>query len=102
MTTTPVTFRTSTADAAAVDGPSMPGQRPLTAPPGIHVMAKPTGAICNLNGAYHCCYLPEETLYPGDGFRMSVKLKESTSDSPWSLNPLLKSRVHGRTANRLS
>ncbi len=76
MTTTPVTFRRSKTDAPAVDGLSMPGQRPLTAPPSFHVMAKPTGAICNLDCAY-CFYLSKETLYPGDRFRMSIELMET-------------------------
>ncbi|MCL4413239.1 MAG: radical SAM protein, partial [Actinobacteria bacterium] len=51
------------------DGPFMPATRPLTAPASFHVMAKPTGAICNLDCAY-CFYLDRESLYPGDTFRM--------------------------------
>lgn len=54
----------------------MPEHRPLTAPPGFHVMAKPTGAICNLDCAY-CFYLSKESLYPGDRFRMSRELMET-------------------------
>lgn len=34
-----------------------------------HVLAKPTGAICNLDCAY-CFYLRKEDLYPGSTFRM--------------------------------
>lgn len=33
-------------------------------------MAKPTGAICNLNCSY-CFFLDKETLYPGSSFRMT-------------------------------
>ena len=39
--------------------------------PGLHVMAKPVGPICNLDCAY-CYYLEKETLYPkGEHWRMS-------------------------------
>jgi uncharacterized protein len=44
--------------------------RPLAAPPQFHVLAKPTGAICNLDCSY-CFFLSKEALYPGDRFRMS-------------------------------
>ena len=39
-------------------------------PARIHVLAKPTGAICNLACSY-CFFLDKETLYPGSSFRMS-------------------------------
>lgn len=46
------------------------------APPArIHVLAKPTGAICNLDCAY-CFYLDKEQLYPGSKFRMSDEVLE--------------------------
>jgi uncharacterized protein len=35
-----------------------------------HIMAKPTGAICNLDCAY-CFFLEKEKLYPESNFRMS-------------------------------
>ena len=35
-----------------------------------HVLAKPTGAICNLDCAY-CFFLSKEQLYPNSDFRMS-------------------------------
>jgi uncharacterized protein len=44
-------------------------------PPRFHVMAKPTGAICNLACAY-CFFLDKEDLYPGSGFRMSDETLE--------------------------
>jgi uncharacterized protein len=45
-------------------------------PDAFHVMAKPCGAICNLECAY-CFYLPKQGLYPGSDFRMSDELLEA-------------------------
>jgi uncharacterized protein len=39
----------------------------------FHVLAKPTGAICNLDCKY-CFFLSKEMLYPGDRFRMADDL----------------------------
>ena len=39
-------------------------------------MAKPTGAVCNLDCAY-CFFLSKESLYPGSKFRMSEEVMES-------------------------
>ncbi|MGZ4675109.1 MAG: anaerobic sulfatase maturase [Acidimicrobiia bacterium] len=50
-------------------GPVLPSTRPLTAPPAFHVLAKPSGPICNLDCSY-CYFLEKEALYPGDRFRM--------------------------------
>ena len=44
-------------------------------PPRIHVLAKPTGATCNLNCSY-CFFLNKEQLYPGSHFRMSDEVLE--------------------------
>jgi uncharacterized protein len=44
-------------------------------PPRIHVLAKPTGAICNLACSY-CFFLDKEMLYPGSKFRMSDEVLE--------------------------
>lgn len=44
--------------------------------PRIHVMAKPTGAICNLACSY-CFFLDKELLYPGSRFRMSDEVLEN-------------------------
>lgn len=46
-------------------------------PPRIHVLAKPTGAICNLACSY-CFFLDKELLYPGSRFRMSDEVLESS------------------------
>lgn len=44
-------------------------------PQSFHVMAKPTGARCNLDCAY-CFFLKKEQLYPGSAFRMSDAVME--------------------------
>jgi uncharacterized protein len=51
-------------------------QRPLTAPRAFHLLAKPTGAICNLDCKY-CFFLSKEMLYPGSRFRMADELLET-------------------------
>ncbi|MEE9148728.1 MAG: anaerobic sulfatase maturase [Candidatus Tectomicrobia bacterium] len=47
-----------------------------TTPPRIHVLAKPTGAICNLDCSY-CFFLDKELLYPGSRFRMPDDVLEA-------------------------
>ena len=49
---------------------------PTATRPCFHVMAKPTGATCNLNCAY-CFFLGKESFYPGSNFRMSDEVMES-------------------------
>jgi uncharacterized protein len=46
-----------------------------TAPPAFHLLAKPTGAFCNLACTY-CFYLAKEKLYPGSAFRMTDEMLE--------------------------
>ena len=46
------------------------------APPGFHLLAKPTGATCNLDCTY-CFFLSKEMLYPGSRFRMADELLET-------------------------
>jgi uncharacterized protein len=53
-------------------GSPAPTSRP-SAPDAFHVLAKPTGAICNLDCSY-CFFLSKEELYPGSTFRMSDSL----------------------------
>jgi len=50
---------------------TMPG-----APRAFHVMAKPSGATCNLDCDY-CFFLSKEMLYPGSRFRMAEDLQET-------------------------
>ncbi len=45
-------------------------------PRAFHIMAKPTGAACNLACDY-CFFLSKERLYPGSRFRMSEEVLES-------------------------
>lgn len=45
-------------------------------PEAFHVMAKPSGAKCNLNCEY-CFFLKKERLYPGSDFRMSDEVHEA-------------------------
>jgi uncharacterized protein len=45
-------------------------------PPRIHVLAKPTGAVCNLACAY-CFFLDKELLYPDSRFRMNDEVLEA-------------------------
>jgi uncharacterized protein len=47
----------------------------LGAPPSFHLLAKPTGAVCNLDCSY-CFFLSKEMLYPGSRFRMADELLE--------------------------
>jgi serine-type anaerobic sulfatase-maturating enzyme len=45
-------------------------------PRAFHLLAKPTGAVCNLDCAY-CFFLSKEMLYPGSRFRMADELLET-------------------------
>lgn len=49
---------------------------PNNAPPAFHLLAKPTGAICNLDCAY-CFFLDKEVFYPNSKFRMSDDVLEA-------------------------
>lgn len=49
---------------------------PEDAPPAFHLLAKPTGAVCNLDCSY-CFFLSKEMLYPGSRFRMAEELLET-------------------------
>ncbi|VXD22529.1 anaerobic sulfatase maturase [Planktothrix paucivesiculata] len=49
---------------------------PKNAPPAFHLLAKPTGAICNLDCQY-CFFLAKEQLYPGSKFHMTDGVLES-------------------------
>ncbi|QDG53826.1 anaerobic sulfatase maturase [Persicimonas caeni] len=61
--------------AGVTSRPQRPTTWPKDAPPNFHVMAKPTGAVCNLDCKY-CFFLSKEALYPGSPFRMSDDVLE--------------------------
>jgi uncharacterized protein len=48
----------------------------VDAPPAFHLLAKPTGAVCNLDCSY-CFFLSKEMLYPGSRFRMAEELLDA-------------------------
>ena len=54
----------------------LPTDRRTVAPRPFHVMAKPTGAVCNLDCTY-CFYLVKEKLYPDSPMRMSDRTLEA-------------------------
>jgi len=56
--------------------PTAPIVRPANAPPAFHLLAKPPGAICNLDCKY-CFYLSNEDLYKGSSFRMTDEMLET-------------------------
>ncbi len=49
---------------------------PPGAPPSFHLLAKPTGAVCNLDCTY-CFFLSKDALYPGERTRMSDETLEA-------------------------
>ena len=55
--------------------PPLPDPLPTKAPSDFHLLAKPTGAACNL-GCKYCFYLPKEKFYPGSRLRMTDELLE--------------------------
>ena len=69
----PAAFTRPPASRSEAAGPvlTVPG-----APLAFHVMAKPTGAVCNLDCEY-CFFLSKEMLYPGSRFRMAADLQET-------------------------
>jgi uncharacterized protein len=59
------------------DDPSIPRDvLPADAPPGFHLLAKPSGSTCNIDCTY-CFFLSKEALYPNEKQRMS----EATLDA---------------------
>src|SRR5512142_1909191 len=76
--------------------PNIPG-----APGAFHLLAKPTGAVCNLDCAY-CFFLSKEMLYPGSRLRMADELLETYVRQLIEAHrgqPLRHRRVAGRRAD---
>lgn len=48
---------------------------PTGVPRAFHLLAKPTGAVCNLDCSY-CFFISKERLYPGSRFRMADEMLE--------------------------
>lgn len=48
----------------------------LNLQPAFHILAKPTGSICNLDCKY-CYFLSKEMLYPDSDFRMADEMLEA-------------------------
>src|ERR1700748_3188508 len=46
------------------------------APPGFHLLAKPSGSTCNIDCTY-CFFLSKDALYPNEKHRMSEKTLEA-------------------------
>jgi len=51
-------------------------QLPADAPPGFHLLAKPSGSTCNIDCTY-CFFLSKEALYPNEKSRMSEATLET-------------------------
>jgi uncharacterized protein len=52
----------------------------------FHLMAKPTGAVCNLDCEY-CFFLSKEQLYPDATFRMSAATQETYLSQLFAAHP---------------
>jgi uncharacterized protein len=61
---------------ALADPSVMPSPLPANAPPGFHLLAKPSGSTCNIDCTY-CFFLSKEALYPNDKHRMSEATLEA-------------------------
>jgi uncharacterized protein len=61
---------------AQVDPSTAEFSPPLDAPPGFHLLAKPSGSTCNIDCTY-CFFLSKEALYPNDKSRMSAATLET-------------------------
>lgn len=56
--------------------PTLGGSFPAGAPPGFHLLAKPSGSTCNIDCTY-CFFLSKDALYPNDKHRMSAETLET-------------------------
>jgi uncharacterized protein len=56
--------------------PSTADPLPVDAPPGFHLLAKPSGSTCNIDCTY-CFFLSKDALYPKEKHRMSAATLEA-------------------------
>ena len=68
-----------------------PSVIPLEAPPGFHMLSKPTGAACNLDCKY-CFFLSKDALYPND---------EGNECMAKRLAPVAKVALYGKVGKSL-
>jgi hypothetical protein len=66
------------APASGAGGPVLTAPR---APLAFHMMARPAGAICNLDCEYRF-FMSKTMLYPGSRFKMAAGLQETCGASP--------------------
>jgi uncharacterized protein len=59
-----------------LESTKLPNPIPAKAPRAFHLLAKPTGATCNLDCKY-CFFLSKELLYPDSRFRMTDEVLEA-------------------------
>jgi uncharacterized protein len=56
--------------------PELADTLPADAPPGFHLLAKPSGSTCNIDCTY-CFFLSKDALYPNEKHRMSAATLEA-------------------------
>jgi uncharacterized protein len=56
--------------------PATADSLPAQAPPGFHLLAKPSGSTCNIDCTY-CFFLSKDALYPNERHRMSAATLEA-------------------------
>jgi uncharacterized protein len=56
--------------------PTTSDHLPSNAPPGFHLLAKPSGSTCNIDCTY-CFFLSKDALYPNEKHRMSAVTLEA-------------------------
>ena len=56
--------------------PELTDTLPADAPPGFHLLAKPSGSTCNIDCTY-CFFLSKDALYPNEKRRMSEATLEA-------------------------
>ena len=61
-----------------------PAQLPVDAPPGFHLLAKPSGSTCIIDRTY-CFFLSKEALVPNDKSGISeATLEAYVRELPWN------------------